>query len=186
MPVLAGRKAHHEKVPAPEVVTTLKASEIPLPPQIQEALGELVGAARQGLLALSVGVGLGVAHELMELRALIKAYRPELLAETGCGALAAAIFIGRTAGAERFKRTRTSPATPASPRSPAPPIKPSATAYTAAATDSSTTPCTSSPSPAHAATRDQAVSRAQARWERRSDLTPLRRLEVAPPCSTVG
>jgi transposase-like protein len=38
-----------------------------LPAQIQEALGELVGAAREGLLALSVGVGLGVVHELMEL-----------------------------------------------------------------------------------------------------------------------
>jgi hypothetical protein len=30
------------------------------------ALGELVGAAREGVLALSVGVGLRVAHELME------------------------------------------------------------------------------------------------------------------------
>jgi len=30
-------------------------------------LGELVGEAREGLLALSVGVGLGVVHELMEL-----------------------------------------------------------------------------------------------------------------------
>jgi putative transposase len=29
-------------------------------------LGELVGAAREGLLALTVGVGLGVVHELME------------------------------------------------------------------------------------------------------------------------
>jgi hypothetical protein len=56
-----------KKVPAPEVVTALQASESPLPPQIQEALGELVGAAREGLLALSVGVGLGVVHELMEL-----------------------------------------------------------------------------------------------------------------------
>ena len=55
------------KVPAPKVVTTLEASESPLPAQIQEALGELVGAAREGLLALSVGVGLGVVHELMEL-----------------------------------------------------------------------------------------------------------------------
>ena len=33
---------------------------------MQEALGELVGAAREGLLALSVGVGLGVLSELME------------------------------------------------------------------------------------------------------------------------
>ena len=37
-----------------------------------------------------------------ELATLIKAHRPALLAETGCGALTAAILIGRTAGAERF------------------------------------------------------------------------------------
>ncbi|MBA3561949.1 MAG: IS256 family transposase [Actinobacteria bacterium] len=37
-----------------------------LPTRVQEALGELVGAAREGLLALSVGVGLGVLAELME------------------------------------------------------------------------------------------------------------------------
>ena len=55
------------KVPAPQVVTALEASESPLPAPGQEALGELVGAAREGLLALSVGVGLGVVHELMEL-----------------------------------------------------------------------------------------------------------------------
>jgi Transposase, Mutator family len=55
------------KVPAPKVVTTLEVSESPLPSPVQEALGELVGAAREGLLALSVGVGLGVVHELMEL-----------------------------------------------------------------------------------------------------------------------
>jgi hypothetical protein len=37
-----------------------------------------------------------------ELLALVKAHRPQLLAETGCGTLTAAILIGRTAGAERF------------------------------------------------------------------------------------
>jgi len=37
-----------------------------LPQRVQDALGELAGAAREGLLALSVGVGLGVLHELME------------------------------------------------------------------------------------------------------------------------
>src|SRR3954463_10055676 len=56
-----------KKVSARKVVTAVEASESPLPPRIQEALGELVGAAREGLLALSVGVGLGVVHELMEL-----------------------------------------------------------------------------------------------------------------------
>ena len=55
-----------KKVPAPKVVTTLEATDSPLPPEIQEALGELVGAAREGLWALSVGVGLSVVHELME------------------------------------------------------------------------------------------------------------------------
>jgi len=33
---------------------------------LQEALGELAGAAQEGLLALSVGVGLGVLREMME------------------------------------------------------------------------------------------------------------------------
>ena len=37
-----------------------------LPPTVLEALGELAGAAKEGLLALSVGVGLGVLCELME------------------------------------------------------------------------------------------------------------------------
>jgi hypothetical protein len=57
-----------KKVSAPKVVTTAAEIESPLPAQIQEALGELVGAAREGLLALSVGVGLGVVHELARAR----------------------------------------------------------------------------------------------------------------------
>jgi transposase-like protein len=55
-----------KKVPATKVATASELAESPLPPQVQEGLGELVGAAREGLLALSVGVGLGVVHELME------------------------------------------------------------------------------------------------------------------------
>jgi transposase-like protein len=42
------------------------ARELALPPAVQEALGELVNAAKDGLLALSVGVGLGVLDTLME------------------------------------------------------------------------------------------------------------------------
>ena len=45
-----------KKVSGPQVVTSAEASELPLPAEIQEALGELVGAAREGLLALSVGL----------------------------------------------------------------------------------------------------------------------------------
>jgi transposase len=37
-----------------------------------------------------------------EITALVRAHRPALLAEDGCGALTAATLIGRTAGAERF------------------------------------------------------------------------------------
>lgn len=49
------------------VVQDQDAGEAQLPRSVQEALGELVADAREGLLALSVGVGLGVLHELMEL-----------------------------------------------------------------------------------------------------------------------
>ena len=55
-----------KKVSGPQVVTASEALESPLPAEIQEALGELVGAAREGLLALSVSVGLGVVQSLME------------------------------------------------------------------------------------------------------------------------
>jgi transposase-like protein len=49
------------------VVQDQDVGELELPSSVRDALGELVSDARQGLLALSVGVGLGVLHELMEL-----------------------------------------------------------------------------------------------------------------------
>jgi putative transposase len=49
-------------VPVAQVATAKRE----LPPRVEEALGELVGAAKEGLLALSVGVGLGVMAELMD------------------------------------------------------------------------------------------------------------------------
>jgi putative transposase len=48
-----------------QVEAGIERIEEPLPPRVQEALGQLVGAAKEGLLALSVGVGLGVLEELM-------------------------------------------------------------------------------------------------------------------------
>lgn len=48
-----------EKVHAGQVASEDAPGETPaLPERVQAALGELVGAAREGLLALSVGVGL--------------------------------------------------------------------------------------------------------------------------------
>jgi hypothetical protein len=46
-------------------VATAEGSVSELPERVQDALGELAGAAKEGLLALSVGVGLGVLHEVM-------------------------------------------------------------------------------------------------------------------------
>jgi len=54
-----------QTVSRPQVVAVVEAGQEPLPPGIQAALGQLVGAAKEGLLALSVGVGLGVLEELM-------------------------------------------------------------------------------------------------------------------------
>jgi putative transposase len=50
-------------VPVAEAIN----EEAVLPERVVEALGELVGAAKEGLLAVSVEVGLGVLHELFEL-----------------------------------------------------------------------------------------------------------------------
>ena len=54
-----------ETVPVEQVATADQAPRSELPARVQVALGELVGAAKEGLLALSVGVGLGVLEELM-------------------------------------------------------------------------------------------------------------------------
>ncbi len=47
-------------------VAQATSEEVVLPERVQEALGQLVGAAKEGLLALSVGVGLGVLSEMLE------------------------------------------------------------------------------------------------------------------------
>ena len=47
-------------------VAEATVDEMVLPERVQDALGDLVGAAREGLLALSVSVGLGVLSELLE------------------------------------------------------------------------------------------------------------------------
>jgi len=55
-----------ENVPVAQAATTEKSTGSELPARVQEALGELAAAAQEGLMALSVGVGLGVLAELME------------------------------------------------------------------------------------------------------------------------
>ena len=60
-----------------------------------------VRVAREQIAALRVLTRRADALE-RELHALVTAHRPRLLAETGCGAVTAALLIGRTAGAQRF------------------------------------------------------------------------------------
>lgn len=52
-------------VAATKVVAANAANEEPLPPRVAELLGELVGQAREGLMALSLAVGLEVMQGLM-------------------------------------------------------------------------------------------------------------------------
>jgi transposase-like protein len=47
-------------------VAQASVQEAVLPERVQEALGQMVGAAKEGLLALSVGVGLGVLSSMLE------------------------------------------------------------------------------------------------------------------------
>jgi transposase len=64
--------------------------------------GARVRIAREQISALR-GLTRQIDQLAAELAELVTAHRPELLAEQGCGALTAAILIGRTAGNERFR-----------------------------------------------------------------------------------
>jgi putative transposase len=59
---IEGGTAVKETVPVAQAIR----DEAVFPERVLEALGELVGAAKDGLLALSVGVGLGVLSSMME------------------------------------------------------------------------------------------------------------------------
>jgi transposase len=64
--------------------------------------GERVRVAREQLARIRA-INRQAEQLKLELHELVRAHRPELLAETGCGPLTAAILIGRTAGAQQFR-----------------------------------------------------------------------------------
>jgi transposase len=64
--------------------------------------GARVRVAREQLVHLR-GLNRQIDALQRELAELVKAHRPKLLQELGCGALTAAILIGHTAGNERFR-----------------------------------------------------------------------------------
>ena len=68
--------------------------------------GARVRIAREQVSQLR-GLNRQIERSQAELAELVKAHRPQLLAEQGCGALTAAILIGHTAGVKQF-RTRSS------------------------------------------------------------------------------
>ena len=72
-------------------------------PHLTQKLGQnpRVRIAREQISALR-GLTRQIEQLAGELAELVTAHRPVLLAEQGCGALTAAILIGRTAGTERF------------------------------------------------------------------------------------
>jgi hypothetical protein len=77
-----------------------------LPERVRDAMGDLAGAAKEGLLALSVGGGLGVLHELME---------AELDVPRGAGGLRPAARRRSRRGGGRRKRIDALPAPPEDP-----------------------------------------------------------------------
>jgi transposase len=91
-----------------------------------------------------------------ELLVLVEAHRPQLLAETGCGALTAAVLIGRTAGAERFPSDASFARLAGTAPIPCSSGQRDRHRLDRGATASSTAPCIPSPSPAPASTRPPA------------------------------
>jgi putative transposase len=82
-----------------------------LPARVEEALGELVGSAKEGLLALSVGVGLGVLAELLEEEVVEVVgpkgkHDPERTAATGARRSRSAPRSSRRRGRRRSRRSR--------------------------------------------------------------------------------
>jgi transposase len=93
----------------PELEAKIPARKLDYPGQLQRVTRRLrampqtarVRIAREQVKRIAVLAREAEALK-RELRDLILLHRPELLAETGCGPLCAAILVGQTAGAERF------------------------------------------------------------------------------------
>ena len=94
---------------SPELERSLKRGSLEKPRQlgrIDRLLRRMVSCARVRVARDEVRQIRALTSQVdalqQELLVLVEAHRPQLLAEIGCGALTAALLIGRTAGAERF------------------------------------------------------------------------------------
>jgi transposase len=95
---------------APELEATIPARKLDYPGQLQRVTRRLRAMPQTARVRIAreqakrIGALTRDAEQLKrDLRDLVRVHRPEMLAETGCGPLTAAILIGQTAGAERFK-----------------------------------------------------------------------------------
>lgn len=93
----------------PELEASIPARKLDYPGQLQRITRRLRAMPQTARVRIAreqtkrIGALTREAEALKrELRDLIRVHRPELLAETGCGPLTAAILIGQTAGAQRF------------------------------------------------------------------------------------
>ena len=93
----------------PELEASIPARRLDNPPMLQRIARRLrrEERCRRARVALELvasirAISLKANAIERELRSLVLAYRPALLAEQGLGVLTAATLIGRTAGAERF------------------------------------------------------------------------------------
>src|ERR1700733_15741785 len=93
----------------PELEASLKRKALNQPrtlDRVDRQLRKLPAGARVRIAREQIsdlrGLNRGIERLAAELAELVTAHRPRLLAEHGCGALAAAILIGHTAGNERF------------------------------------------------------------------------------------
>jgi transposase len=93
----------------PELERSLKRGSLAAARQLERIdrrLRRIGGGARVRVAREQVAQLRGLSRQVdaleRELLVLIQAHRPQLLAETGCGALTAALLIGRTAGTARF------------------------------------------------------------------------------------
>ena len=94
---------------SPELERSLRRGSLDKPRQLERVdrrLRRMPACARVRVAREQVARLRALSREVdalaQELLVLVEAHRPQLLAETGCGALTAAVLIGRTAGAERF------------------------------------------------------------------------------------
>jgi transposase len=94
----------------PEFEATIPARKLDYPGQLQRVTRRLRAMPQTARVRIAreqtkrIGALSREAEQIKrDLRDLVLVHRPEMLAETGCGPLTAAILIGQTAGAERFK-----------------------------------------------------------------------------------